>query len=383
MMSRLLVCLSTLVVLAGPVATGVCQAPKLGVAGDSLVDEYSDQNDVIYGINLGYAKNGFELMVSNGKADGGSVGAWGGTRNDGYQYNWSLAGSTTTSLLADDQHTNLSAQVTSVGLNQAILVIGANDLFPVPPTGGPGSDYEAIYEGLASSSEIATVANRAVNNVLTAAAEIKSSGVDLIVATAPDYGIAPFTKNFYTEAAKRERVDDVVEFWNSEATRRLTEELLVPVVDLYGLSKDIFGDHGFENETFELGGVQLDLDGAGGYDFADVLSGTFDPGSVTSDTEDAFVHDGIHPNTVVSGIFANLFMTGFNLEHGGSYTLFSEQELLLNGGSNLGAQFTGDTLVSSLGGKNYSDYVIGAVPEPSAVLVLIGVFGLMAVERRR
>ena len=85
--------------------------------------------------------------------------------------------------------------------------------------------------------------------------------MDLVVATAPDYGIAPFTKHFYTDSSKRELVDDVVESWNSAAITRLTTEVQVPVADIYSLTKDVWGDHGSENSTFELGGVSLDLDG--------------------------------------------------------------------------------------------------------------------------
>ena len=93
----------------------------------------------------------------------------------------------------------------------------------------------------------------------------------MIVATAPDYGIAPFTKHYYPDASRRDLVDDVVESWNSFAVERLTNEVQVPVVDIYTLTKDIWGDHGSENATFELGGVELDLNGTGGVDFADVL----------------------------------------------------------------------------------------------------------------
>ena len=365
-------------------AVSASAQPKLGVVGDSLIDEYSDQTE--FGLNLGYAQNGFELMVLNGRVDGGSTGSWGGTRNNGFEYNWALAGSTTSSLISNNQHTNLAAQVPGAGITKAVMVVGANDLFPELPvfgsTGSPGSNYEAIYEGLATQGDIDNIAAQAIANVVLAAQTIKASGVDLIVATAPDYGIAPFTKNFYPDPAKRQAVDDVIEFWNSEATTQLTQDVGVPVVDLYSLSKDIFGDHGSENLTFELGGVDLDLLGTGGVDFADVLNGTFNPADATSDTEDAFLHDGIHPNTALSGIFANLFMTGFNQEFDDELVLFSEQELLQFGGSTLGAQYTNDTFVNSLGGKNYGDYVISAVPEPSAAVIL-GAFGMLAFFRRR
>lgn len=332
--------------------------PKMGAAGDSLLDEHYDQSE--FGQNLGYSQNGFELMVQSGRIDAGPTGTWGGTRNDGYEYNWALAGATTNTLVEDNQHTNLASQIAVAGIAKAVLVIGANDLFPFPPSTG-SSAYQAIYDGTASPQQIDTIASEAVANVALAAQTLKDAGVDLIVATAPDYGIAPFTKFFYTNPVKRALVDDVVEGWNAVAVARLTQDVHVPVVDIYQLSKDIWGDHGSENATFQLGGVDLNLNGTGGVDFTDVLLGN--PYTPTSDTVDAFVHDGIHPNTTIGGIFANLFMTGFNQEHGDEFLLFTEEQLLQNAGSSLGGMYASDTLSASLGGKTYSDYVHAAVPE--------------------
>ncbi len=247
------------------------------------------------------------------------------------------------------------------------MVVGSNNLFPIPPTYGatgfPSSDYEVLYEGLATQADIDRIANQAIQDVVDAATALKASGVNVVVATAPDYGIAPFTQFFYTDPVKRERADDVTEYWNNLALQRLTQEVGVTVVDLYGLSKDIWGDNGSENETFELGGVELDLDGTGGIEFADLLTGNANPNDITSDTVDAFLHDGLHPNTAIGGIFANAYMTAFNLEYGGNFELFTEEEMLLFGGPNLGSMYTGETLQSSLGGKYYGDYVYSAVPE--------------------
>ena len=352
---------------------------KLGAIGDSLLDEHSDQTDP-FGNSLGYSANALELLVDAGKIDLGATGNWGGTRRDGYEYNWALAGATTSSLLADGQHTNLAAQIPGAGITKAVIVVGANDLFPFPP--GNGSSYETVYNGAATPAEISAISSQAVGNVVAAAQTLKATGVDLVVPTAPDYGIAPFTKSFYTDPIRRELVDDVIETWNADAVARLTSEVQVPVVDMYTLTKDIWGDHGSENNTFELGGVMLNLNGTGGVNFANVLNNTFTPANATSDTVDAFVHDGIHPNNAIGGLFANLFMTAFNEEYGDSFSLFTEQEILQNAGPNLGALYSSDTVSNSLGGNTYSNYVISSVPEPNAACLLIGT-GIVTLLRRR
>ena len=356
--------------------------PRTGAIGDSLLDEHFDQSSG--GISLGYSKNGFELMAEAGKIDAGSVGSWGGTRGEGYEYNWANAGSTTASVLATQQHTNLADQVASQGITNAVMIVGSNNFFPAPPTGLFTSNYEAIYEGMATPMEIETLASQAVAEVVTAARTLKDSGVNLIVATPPEYGIAPFTKHFYPDPVKRERVDTVMETWIEEAKIQLTQDVGVPLADLYALTKDMWGDHGSENDTFELGGVQLNLNGTGGVDFDDVLMGN--PVTPTSDTVDAFVHDGIHPNNAIGGLFANVFMTGFNQEFGRSFVPFTEQEILAAAGPTLESMYTEDTFSDSLGGRTYADYIISAtvIPEPNMALAIatLGVIGGLRRRRR-
>jgi hypothetical protein len=361
-----------------PASTAFAQ-PKIGAIGDSLLDEHFDQES--FGRSLDYSQNGLELLVNSGKVNAGVTGNWGGTRKTGYKYNWALAGETTGGLIANGQHTNLADQIVPEGISYAVMIVGSNDLFPTPPTGSYDSAYEAIYEGVATQSDIDAIASQAIADVILAAQTLKDSGVNLIVAKPPDYGISPYAKHYYPDPVKRDRVDDVVEYWSGQAVTELINEVRVPVIDIYGLTKDIWGDHGSENETFELGGVALNLDGTGGVDFSDVLSGnSYDP---TSDTVDAFVHDGIHPNSAIGGIFANLFLTGFNEEYGASFELFTEEEILLNAGPNLGAMYTSDTFSSSLGGKTYSDYVIAAIPEPGFTAMLATGMALLMLRRQR
>ena len=355
-MHRLIV---LLVVVLVPVSSAYCQS-KLGAIGDSLLDEHFDQS-------IGYSKNGLELLVDSGKVFAGDIGNWGGTRKTGYQYNWALAGATTSSLVDDEQHINLASQILAEDIEYAVMIVGSNDLYPTPPTGNFSSAYEAIYEGQASQAQIDSIASQAIANVVLAAQTVKDSGVNLIVAKPPDYGISPFAKANYPLSEKRERVDDVVEFWTEQAVDQLINDVQVPVIDIYTLTKDIWGDHGSENETFELGGVFLDL------------NATAD----TSDTVAAFVEDGIHPNNAIGGLFANLFLTAFNDEFGASFELFTEEEVLLNGGPDLGAMYTHDTFSSSLGGKTYSDYVISAVPEPGTAGVLLSGMMLCMLRRHR
>ena len=355
---------------------------KFGAIGDSLLDEHSDQTE--FGQSLDYSMNAYELMATTGRIDPGATGTWGGTRGNGYEYNWALAGATTGTMISDNQHTNLANQIGSAGITKAVMVVGSNNLFPLFPTFGTsgtvGSEYENVYEGFASPAEIAAFANAAVAEVRTAAQLLKGTGVDLVVATAPEYGIARLTRTLYPDPVKRERVNEVYELYNALAIEQMTKVEGVTVVDLYGLSKAIWGENGAENQFFEVGGVNLNLAGTGGVNYTDVLLGN--PYSPTSDTVDVFVHDGIHPNTAISGVFANLYMTAFNQEHGDSFQLFTEEQILLNAGPTIGGMYSQDTLVNSLGGRTYSDFVFSAVPEPNS-LIMLSLAGIIGLTNRR
>ncbi len=374
-------------------------APKMGAVGDSLLDEHFDQTG-FSGLSLDYSFNAFELMQTEGRIDGGLLppsGDWGGTRQTGYEYNWALAGSTTGDVIDDMQPQNLAAQMSSDGVGKAVMIVGSNNLFPVPPANDaasavPGnvmtalnSDYEAIYFGVAPPPTIQMLADAAVNDVVAAANSIRAAGIDLVVATAPEYGITPFAKHFYPDPVGRARVDDVMESWNADAMNRLTTQVGVPVVDLYSMTKDIWGDHGSEKDDFLIGGVAIDLNGTAGVNFLDYLDSPdpmAEPGTPSGDTPDAFTHDGIHPNSVMNGMFANVFMTAFNQQYGDSFVLFSEQEILEF--ASLGDQYTGDTIFPQLGQSDYSGYVtVTAVPEPSSLLVTAGILGGVVARRVR
>lgn len=366
-------------------ATPLAAQIKVGAIGDSLLDEYFDQEG--FGQSLSYARNPLQLLVETNRIDAGPTGNWGDIRNTGYEYNWALAGSTSSSLIADNQHLSLAGQVPSKGISTAILLVGSNDLFPYLPTydgvdpGTVGSAYEAIYEGIATQAQIDAAASQAVANVRLAAETLKASGVQVIVGAPPEYGISPLAKTFYTDPVKRERVDQVHEAWTRTAIDQLLQETQVPVVDFYRFSKEIWGDHGSENEFFRLGGVDLDLDGTGGVNYSDVLLGN--AYSPTADTVDAFTHDGIHPNSIINGLFANLVMTAMNEQYGAGLTLFTEAEMLAFGGPNTAALYSGDTLGASLGGQTYGDFIYSPVPEPVAISGLLGLCLAGATRRRR
>ncbi len=325
----------------------------LGVIGDSLFDEHFNQTE--FGASLSYSKNALELLNDAGVFNLGTIDNWGGTRGNGYEFNWALAGATTETLISQGQHTNLASQIDARGITHAVMVIGSNDLFPGTPSFG--STYELVYESIASQAQIDAFIDSAVDRMILASETLADTGVNLLFATAPDYGIAPITKSRYPDPVKRQLVTDVLAEANERASQILRTELGVPVIDIFAATKDIFGENGQENSIVTIGGVAIDLNGTGGVEYSDVLDGSYNPNNLTSDVADAFAHDGIHPSNVLGGIYANMLLTGFNEEYGDTFPLFTEQEILNNAGPNLGSQYLSDTFLAELA-ADYSDYVL-------------------------
>ncbi len=315
----------------------------LGVIGDSLSDEYSEET-------YDYAHNWVQQLAIYGVANLGQtaaeagVGDWGEPRRTGYRQNWARAGATTQDLIAQGQVAGLLAQVGPQNISHIVVAVGANDFSP------DGQNYAALYAGLASPAQIeqAIDANTAIaRNVLQT---IQATGAKVVLANVPDYGVAPTTRAFYSDPVGRERVTDVIRQVN-DRIEALALESQVPLVDIFGLSKAVFGENGSENATMLAGNVPIQL------------MASDDPLGNTPTA--AYVHDGIHPNTAVQGVFANLMIEAFNLGYGDTIGLFSEEDILTHAGIPYGGQ---DTLFDELGVSGYEAFIV--VPEPSTLALL-------------
>ena len=104
---------------------------------------------------------------------------------------------------------------------------------------------------------------------------------------------------------------------------------------MYGLTKAAFGPNTDQHEYLYVGDVGIRLLVASG-----------------SNPLAAFVSDGVHPRTVMQGVFANVVLAALNQAYDADVPLFTEEELLTNAGIAYGGQ---DTLAEQIGA--YSEYV--------------------------
>ncbi|MCP5064998.1 MAG: hypothetical protein GY946_00405 [bacterium] len=330
------VVLASLLLMGLPFADET-QAQTLGVMGDSLSDEYGEES---YG---SYAQNWVEQLAAHAGLDLGSLaspGSWGEPRRTQYSHNWARSGADSVSLLFEGQHTGLSAQIAPEGIDYAVLMIGANDF-------SPGSTaYQMIYMGVWSGTQIDNYVSGVLDNIETALDEVLPTGVNLVLVNVPDYGVTPTVQGFYPSATGRQAVADVIEGLNTDLLA-IAQARQLTLVDLFGASTTIFGAHSSPNTYLTIGNVPINLtqeDTSGG-------------GIPTA----GFVHDGIHPNTTVQGVIANVLMEGFNVGYGANLTLFGEAEILSHRGIAYGGS---DTLPGQIG--NWFDWIIDYAPDKPA-----------------
>ncbi len=306
--------------------------------GDSLSDEYGEAS---YGL---YAQNWVQLLVIHAGLDAGSIGSWGEPRRNFYEYNWARAGADSNTLLSQNQDVGLASQVVPEGIEYAVLMIGANDFHP------QSAAYFNIYSGTWTQMQIDAHVNGILANITTALDTVLPTGVKLVVANIPDYGVTPNVQQTFFDAVRRQDVQDVIIQVNN-GIEVLAQQRGLVYVDFLGAEIAIFGPHGSPNAVLTIGNVDIFL----------AQSDTNVGGNPTA----GFVHDGIHPNTTFQGIVANFMLEAINIGYGAGLPLFTEAEILSHRGIAYGGS---DTLLAQLG--NYSDYITSFVPQPTPVPAL-------------
>jgi len=334
--------LAIIAAVAAPVAAADTPI-KLGVFGDSISDEYAEEA-------YGYAANWFEQLDAAGVIDAGPTaveakqpgGTWGEPRRGGFQYNWARAGAATFDAIHARMHSSLADTIRDHGITHAVILIGANNFAP------GDENYERLYHGMADEAAAGEMIDTAVGDIEAALRAVRSTGAKVVVATVPDYAVAPITRHYFTDPQRRENVTKVIRRIN-ERIRELATGQGVPVVDLFRLTKTVFGENDAPKSRLRLGDVALQIDEMDTPDHANPTAG--------------FVHDGIHPHTAIQGALANVILEAFNRGYGDDLPLFSEEEILARAGLSYGGR---DTLMAEIGASGYDDFLVLSEQHASA-----------------
>ena len=310
----------------------------LGIAGDSLSDEYLHEDATGGGYN--YAKNWVELLAqqkgvnvgsqNNANAQSGDADYRGEPRREGgYAFDWARAGATTQTLLLRGEHTGLATQITAGQVSHGVLAIGQNDFI------FDSDIYSGIYNSAIPAADVQAYADTVVWNISKALTLLKSTTVKLVLSNIADYGVAPATAvaGGFTDPVKRELVTTVISAVNTRILE-LARDHQVPLANLFEFSKFYLGTNAAPVSTVTIGGNTI-------FNTATTI--------VDQDPHFAFVHDGIHPGTVVSTYLANLYLNAIRQGYvESSPTLFTEQEIM----TAAGLPFTSNTFP-----VNYNTYL--------------------------
>ncbi len=333
---QVLVCLRPLIASLGVICAGAtaCNAGvTLGVMGDSLSDEYKYNSRA-------YAQNWVEQFANNNIVNvGANVLNNPAPRLQGFNQNWARSGATSSTVLSGGQATGLAAQIPNAGgygIDYGVLLIGANDF-------APGSTaYNSIYSSTWNQSQINSYVNSVVGNITTALADVLPTGIKMVVATVPDYGIAPAVQAGYPDPAKRQLVANAVAQVNAGIKATAQADHIV-VADLSALIGATFGPESGFHTTVSIGNVPIYLNQT----------------TSSSSSQAGFCSDGIHAYTTLQGVLGNLLVQALDTGYNAGIPLFSEAQILSHAGLTYGGS---DTLAATLG--PYSNYVISYASAP-------------------
>ena len=321
----------TLAMLAvGPRALAAQALDRLGAIGDSLTDEYDDQD---FG---GYARNWLELLAEERGVDLGPTaledgqpgGTWGEPRRTGYQENWARSSADTDTAITQGQHTGC-ANGAARGVTHAVVFIGNNDFRPGLPPFDNSYVYNALYNGVWTQQQIDAHLDDSLADLGTLLGPLEGAGFRIAITNAIDFGSTPAVETFFPNAVYRDRVTAVLtEF--SDRVRQLAADRNLTFVDLFRFGKAVFGENTAPRATLLVGNVAIDLNGFSG----------------ASGNNAAFVEDGVHPHTVAQGIVANVWLAALDQHLGACVPPFTEQQLLAHNGLAYGGS---DTLAAQIG----------------------------------
>ncbi|MBZ0114096.1 MAG: hypothetical protein K8J08_16650 [Thermoanaerobaculia bacterium] len=230
----------------------------------------------------------------------------------GWQDNWALSGATTDSALASGQDTGVAAGALERDVSHVVIRLGGNDFLPW------AGAYDEIYFEVWDQPTIDLWIAGRIDNLRTMLEVIVPTGVGVVLLDVIDYSIMPaLNQGSYGDPLRRELVATAVGQF-SDAVRDLADEYDLVFLDTFALGRAIFGTNLTPRPTLLVGNVPVDL--------------TDTDTSTGEDPTAAFVHDGIHPNTVLQGIWANAVAAALNLGYATGIAPLSEEEILAAAG---------------------------------------------------
>lgn len=288
-----------------------CQAKPingLAIIGDSTADEYQADNPR----GGDYAATTFNWVEVLATARAIDVGAWGERdepRRSGYAYNWARSGATAESMLSSGQHTGVAQQIQDGDVSHVIIQIGINNFY-----------YDdvsiRIYDGRLQGEELDGFIDAIVASAETAVNTVRGSGdASVILAATQDYvslELVPEVAEVVPDDIGRQRLIDAFTRVNA-GLKAVAEREQIAFFDFNAaLRAELEARQDPADPQYILiDGVRIDKNSRG-------------EGPLY-----AMLNDGLaHPGTVLSSLFANLFITEMNRTFHTEIDTISDTEIL-------------------------------------------------------
>jgi hypothetical protein len=282
----------------------------LAVLGDSTQDEYRADNPR----GEEYASttlNWVEQLAAVRRINLGPVGTRPEPRRSGLAFNWARSGATSQQMISTGQHTGAAQQARDGEVSHALIQIGINDFY----FSGLGLE---IYEGTIKGDKLQARLNYISDNIILAARTLKQTGkCEVLIAATQDYVTIPIVPELYTtyqDPAGRQRFVDASAYLNQRLAAKSAQEGIAffdfNTAYLAEVNSRLNAD-GF----LIVGGEQIDLRKRGNEPHFGLLDDQY-----------------THPGTVLSGLYANVYIRAMNEYFHTDIPPFSDEEILRTAG---------------------------------------------------
>lgn len=294
-----IVVLALTVLVSAYCATAQSTPVRIGIIGDSITDEYQSPGEAWDG-----ARNWLEHLVLSNWVDAGAWGSYGEPRRTGYTQNWARYGATTETAISAGQHTGLAAQ----GVDFVVVWIGSNDYAPYS---GASSAYGLIYHNTLNDAQVTAKEAQILSRITTLVTTVKGANTRMVLVTINDWGNSPSVVAQFPVASQRKRVTDSVNRVNAQLTALATSQG-IGLFDVAAFYADLPIDT--QNGTLTISGYTVNLFQA------------------CNAPNCGLVGDGIHTNSIPSGLLANGVLAAYNAVYAPDVPLLSDAEILVNAG---------------------------------------------------
>ncbi len=211
-------------------------------------------------------------------------------------------------MIVSGQHVGVAQEIKDGKVNLVIIYIGANDFAPYITDDG----YQAIYDGSITRPQILRKENLIIANIKTAVDTIRDAGnAKIVLVKIPDWGNHIGVQVGFPFPDQRARVTTVIQETNMQL-QSLADDYQLPIIDPNDFYKTV-------NERNTKDGIKIE----------DQVFTRLIPGD---NPRSLVLEDGVHPGTVMNGLFANYIIKHLNSTIGTSIKEFSINEIFTAAG---------------------------------------------------